>query len=98
MLGRHTSYYWASDLSRGVQVAGSPEDSEIDSDNAFHEIDAALQMGDVDSGLSAIDGINNDEVCTPHGFRVLCSMPTPVGARLRALLPLPCLTLRFCPG
>ena len=43
MLGRHTSYYWASDLSRGVQVAGSPEDSEIDSDNAFHEIDAALQ-------------------------------------------------------
>ena len=60
--------------------------------------EADENLGDVDSGLSAIDGINNDEVCTQHGFRVPCSMPAPAGDRLRALLPLPCLTLRFCPG
>ena len=56
--------------------------------------EADENLGDVDSGLS---GINNDEVCTQHGFRVPCSMPAPAGDRLRALLPLACLTLRFCP-
>ena len=42
--------------------------------------EADENLGDVDSGLSAMDGIKNEEVCTPHGFCVPCSMPAPVGA------------------
>ena len=39
-------------------------------------------LGDVHSGLSAIDGINNDEVCTLHGCCVRCFVLALVGVLL----------------